>query len=284
MLAWEVSASIPCARLRVRGSRFRLATVTPARTQDSIRVLSPSGSSSPRIAWPSRNPAARSPSGARTHSRRSAPASSSAAPTMAAPASANASSGAFDSAPAPRSTRTSAPHARSRAIVSGTAATRRSPGALSFMTPIRTAVIGFHLPFQAARGWVCAGAAPGRWSALQPGRVDSDALEVLRGGADQLAAEVDQRPADRELVADLRDVALARLATGRAVAVQRVLPCAEHHVGPSLAVLFEQEHLRLPLPGVQHGDRLLDPHDAARRCAGLSGARSDRPRLTGRAR
>jgi len=44
-------------------------------------------------------------------------------------------------------------------------------------------------------------------------------------------------------------------AARHAVAVQRVLAGVQHHVSPRLSVLLEQEHLRVPLPGVQHDDR-----------------------------
>ncbi|HXR73673.1 MAG TPA: hypothetical protein VN779_22990 [Actinocrinis sp.] len=49
-------------------------------------------------------------------------------------------------------------------------------------------------------------------STVQSGRADADAFEFVGGGADQPAAEVDQRTADRDLVADLRNVALAGVA------------------------------------------------------------------------
>src|SRR5439155_3642406 len=58
--------------------------------------------------------------------------------TMVAPASSNASSSNDAAPPAPRSTTTSCPASTSLATTSGTSATRRSPGAVSFGTPIFT--------------------------------------------------------------------------------------------------------------------------------------------------
>ena len=133
-LAWELSASIGCARDRVRGSPSRLTAVTPcaARSRASSGLVSVD--SIPNTACPARSLGTAFGPGRVTVRMTSASAYSSAAVTMAAPASAYVLSGNQAASPAPLSTSTSAPAAISFGTVSGTRATRRSPGAFSLTT------------------------------------------------------------------------------------------------------------------------------------------------------
>ena len=133
-LAWELSASIGCARDRVRGSPSRLTAVTPwaARSRASSGLVNVD--SIPTMACPARIRAMAAGSGRVTVRITSALVKTSAAVTMAAPASAYVLSGNHAASPAPFSTSTSAPAASSFGTVSGTRATRRSPGVFSLTT------------------------------------------------------------------------------------------------------------------------------------------------------
>jgi hypothetical protein len=134
MFACELSASIGWARGSVRGIMSRLTATTPLLARRCARPGSASGASIPSTAWPGRKPAIVGSSGRPTITITSAAAMSSPRVTMVAPASVNASSLCQAPSPAPVSTRTSRPAARSLATASGTSATRRSPGPVSFTT------------------------------------------------------------------------------------------------------------------------------------------------------
>ena len=133
-LACELSASIGWARDRVRGSPSMLTAVTPlaARSRASSGLISVD--SIPTTACPDRIRLMAAGDGRVIVSMTSALAKSSAVVTITAPASAYALSGNQAASPAPFSTSTSAPAAISFGTVSGTRATRRSPGVFSLTT------------------------------------------------------------------------------------------------------------------------------------------------------
>ena len=95
-----------------------------------------SGCSRPMTTWPWRVRAISASDGFWTRRITSDWAYRSSVETTVAPASAYAWSGMDEPSPAPRSTRISSPVLLSLPSVSGTRATRRSPGAVSLATPI----------------------------------------------------------------------------------------------------------------------------------------------------
>src|SRR5215469_15066408 len=125
---------MPWARDKVRGRPSRLIAVTPPSASRAASCGSVSGDSIPITAWPG----LRSPdcawSGLVTVRMTSAVLYRSSRLTTLAPASMYELSGNQEPSPAPDSTSTSSPACVSFATLSGTRATRRSPGALSFTT------------------------------------------------------------------------------------------------------------------------------------------------------
>src|SRR5579875_258522 len=135
MFAWLESASIACARL-IRGTASSAKLITPARASAATPSPLVSGWRNPISTAPLRRQAISSWLGGATLSTTSQPRASAALATRRAPACSNCSSPISAPAPAPRSTSTSCESPASLRTTSGTSATRRSPGAVSFGTPI----------------------------------------------------------------------------------------------------------------------------------------------------
>src|SRR6185369_11575414 len=133
MLAWLESTSMLCARV-VRGAASRAKLVRPAAASAS-RPARSNGLSMPTRAAPLFIRSSSSAAGERTLRTRSAP-SAPARSQISAPAAAKASSVTLAGTPAPDSTRIVWPCAFSFLVVSGVAAMRVSPAAVSRGTPI----------------------------------------------------------------------------------------------------------------------------------------------------
>ena len=130
-VACEESASIGCARV-MRGIASIESAVTRRRASSRTRAWFVSGCRNAMSTAPSRIRPSSSSEGLATLRTRSQEKAS----PMVAPASVYMRSGKLDASPAPRSTMRSFPLFVRRPTVSGTRATRRSPGMVSRTTPI----------------------------------------------------------------------------------------------------------------------------------------------------
>jgi len=136
MLACDESASIDCARL-IRGMASIAKLVTPALAIARMPSALVSGPRKPMSTLSESSRPISSALGAATLTTRSAPRATVASSIICAPASSNAWSGISAPAPASRWTRTWWSWPVSLPTTSGASATRRSPSAVSFGTPIR---------------------------------------------------------------------------------------------------------------------------------------------------
>src|SRR3954453_8074690 len=136
MVPMAESASIFCARV-VRGTSSIASAVTPVAARRAVPAGSSSGRRKPMSTCsPASSPSSSAGGGCTRAITRQA--YTSVRPPMRAPAFSKSASERYAPSPAPCSTTTSTPSFTSRCTVSGTSATRRSRGAVSFGTPTLT--------------------------------------------------------------------------------------------------------------------------------------------------